>query len=481
MADKEVLTEQHDQKIKHAFKWSLIEVILLNVLSVFTMVFLARLVAPKDFGLLTPVYLITTIVSGFIDSGLSGAIIRFQDISKKAISSAFWFIIFVAFITALLLSASSWVIADFYDNDMLQIIIVVFAANLLIGSFGSIPKTLMAKNFQNKITFQITAVSTVVSSSITIWMAYSGMGVWAIITQIVLQSVVQTIGFYCFCNWRPMFYFNFKELKQYLGYGYYFTVIGYVNAAYKYAGAAILGRYLGFTYAGIYNQADRIQQIVTEQVVNLIQRIAFPTFSRISNDPDALKQAYLTGFRHMMFTIIPAMVGMLSIAHVLIPTVFGENWIAGVPVLRILCLAGVFGTMEVYDMIVIKSVGSASVFFRLETIKRLISLVLVVLVVQFGMIWLAVVFTTLIFAGLVLNSFYVNKLLGISFYDRILYAYRPVLAGIIMWLAVYIVNVVWQSNGILVLVALIFTGVSAYGMVNFLINRSYIRSLMSLR
>lgn len=479
--EKSQIKAGYTQKVRHAFKWSLIEAVLLNIVSVFTMVFLARLVAPKDFGILTPVYLITTLVSGFIDSGLSGAIIRFQNITSKAISSAFWFIVFVAFITGLLLSVGSWVIADFYGNDMLQIIIIVFAANLFVGSFGAVPKTLMAKNFQNKVVFQITAVSTFISSGITIWMAYIGMGVWAIIAQIVSQTIIQTIGFYIFCNWRPIFFFSFKELRPYLGYGYYFTVIGYINAAYKYAGVAILGRNLGFTYAGIYNQAERIQQTISDQIVSLIQRIAFPAFAGISDNPVALRDAYFMGFRHIMFVVIPAMAGTLGIAEVLIPTVFGENWVLGVPVLKILCIAGIFTTLEVYDMIVIKSVGAAAVFFRLETIKRLISLAIVLFVVQFGMIWLAVVFTILIFGGFVINSIYVNKLLGVSFYQRFLQCYRPVLAAAIMYLSIFLVLEVWQSNGLLVLLTLITVGVIVYGSVNMLINRAYIQSLINLR
>lgn len=469
------------QKVKHAFKWSLVESILLNVVSLLTMVFLARLVAPKDFGILTPVYLITTMVSGFIDSGLSGAIIRFKNISDKAVSSAFWFILFVAFGTALLLAAASGVIAGFYDNQTLQIIIIVFAANLFFGSFAAVPKVLLVKEFQNKKVFQITAFSTFISSAITIWLAYLGMGVWAIIAQIVSQTVIQTIGFYFSSKWRPLIFFSFRELRQYLGYGYYFTVIGYINAAYKYAGVAILGRNLGFTAAGIYNQAERTQQTISDQIVGLIQRIAFPTFSGLSDNPEALREAYFAGFRHILFVVIPAMLGTIGIAEVLIPTVFGNNWIEGIPVLQILCIAGIFSTLEVYDMTVIKSVGAAAVFFRLETVKRLLSLGIILIAVQFGMIWLAVVFTILIVGGFIVNSIYVNRLLNISFYERFLVSYRPVVAALLMYLSIFFVLHLWKSNGVLVLIVLIVTGVVVYGGVNILINRSYLSSLMSLR
>lgn len=451
-----------DSRLRHAAIWTSVEMVTMNLVSILTVVLLARNLAPAEFGILAPIYLITTLISGFVDGGMSGAIIRFQNLSEQALSSIFWLILILAACGAFILVLISPFLGKYYEHPELKYIALVFSFNILIGSLAAVPKALLAKKFNNKKSFNITFVASIISSAIAILMAYSGYGVWSIVTQLTVYGIIQTVGSAVSAAWRPSLIFSLMELRACLSYGYYFTALGYLNGLYRYAASALLGKHLGFNAAGIYAQSDRIQQILSDQLISITQRIAFPLFSSISHHKEELQAAYLKGYRLLTAVSVPIMFGLASTAEVLVPTVFGNQWIPGVPVLQVLCIAGLVVPAEVYDQMVIKSVGSASTFFRLEIIKRIVALTVVVLAIQSGMVVTALAFSAMAILGFLANSLYVDRLINVRLFSRLAVSWKSYTSGLIMAIAVTLVATYLPAHGLILLCTQVIFGATIY-------------------
>lgn len=396
----------HIRKAKTALLWSSADILLRQGLNFCIAVALARMLSPENFGTIALLLLFTGIASAFVDSGLSSALIQRQDVSHTDESTVFWFNLFMGAAVALALSAVGPAVATFYDLPVLAPLTYVMAFNVFICALGSIHGTLLTKQLDFRTLTKIGAISAVVSGMVALVCAWKGLGVWALAVQTLVSSMMTTLLLWVFNSWRPLFVFSRDSAKRLFGFGGYLLASALLEIAYARGYTLLIGKYYSVRELGFYNRADEIKQLPVGLLSGILSRVAFPIFSATANDKAKLRAGLQLSVRGIMLLNIPLMLGLSAVAEPLVLTVFGEKWLPATPYMQVLCLAGIFWPLHVLNLNILMAQGHASLFFRLEIIKKVVGVCCLIVGSFYGVMgiaWSQVVFG---FVAFLINAHY---------------------------------------------------------------------------
>jgi teichuronic acid exporter len=158
-------------------------------------IILARMLQPKDYGIIAMLIVFTAIAGTFVDSGFSSALIRKPDLKEKDLSTAFYFNIVVGIVCYFLLFLISPYVADFYKEPILSPILKVVGLPVFFNSLTVVQRAKFTKEVDFKTQAKISLLSTVISGIIGVIMAYKGFGVWALAGQNVSSAIISTFLF----------------------------------------------------------------------------------------------------------------------------------------------------------------------------------------------------------------------------------------------------------------------------------------------
>lgn len=373
---------------------------------------LARLLSPEEFGMIAILYLFTGIASTFIDSGFSSALIQRQNNTHTDESTVFWFGLGMGAVAAVILSALGPWIGDLFGHPILSSLTQVLALTLVINAAGSLHLTLLTKKLDFRTPLKIGVTSMVVSGALAISLALAGFGVWALALQALSGSVVTTALLWIMSRWRPRWEFSIASARQLFGFGGYLLLSALLDVAYTRVHTLIIGKLYGLRDLGFYSRADNTKQIPVGMLSAILSRVALPIFSEAAGDPRALRRGVQVSLRGIMLVNIPTMVGLLATAENTVSVLFGDNWLPAVPVLRVLCLAGVFWPLHVINLNVLTAQGHSHLFFRLEIVKKIVGTALLLAGIPFGVMGIAWSQAAFGLLGFLINAFYTGRLLN---------------------------------------------------------------------
>lgn len=334
------MSEQLKGKAIKSIKWNAFSIGSELSLQVTRTIVLARLLEPRDYGLMGMLLVIMGFVDAFSDVGISGAIIHKQNNSRSTLSSLFWLNIFAGSVIYALLWILTPVIVAYYREPILSDLSHVLFLSVLFRSLGRQFETLLSKDLRFK-SIAFTDITSAASSLfVGIFLASHGYGVWSLVwsqlTQIGLKSILQFT--LCFREFRPNFHFRWTEIKPYLGFGLFSLASSNILYISQRADQAIMARFLGSTPLGYYSFAYQFVLLPTQKINPILTRVAFPVFAQIQNDTEKLRDWYLKLVYSLSLVnaIVLLFVGIL--ANDFVPIFFGEKWLPAVGLLQALSL-----------------------------------------------------------------------------------------------------------------------------------------------
>lgn len=445
-----------------ALIWTGSELLLRQGLQFGVSIFLARLLSPEEFGTVALLSLFIGIGSVFIESGFSSALVQKHDITHADESTVFWFNLAMGAAVMLLLWLVAPLVADFYQKPVLTPLMGVMALSVFISALGGIQHTLLTKNLNFKAPMQASVVASLLSSILVCVLAYKGHGVWALAWQTLANSVITSCLLWLLSRWRPSLTFSMASLNKLFGFGSYLMLSSLMDVAYNRFYGLLIGKLYSLHDLGIYTRAENTKQIPVDLLSMLMYRVAFPLFSAAANDNDRLKRGMVIALRGIMFLNVPIMLGLMVTADKVVPVLFGEQWTPAIPLLQILCLAGILWPLHVINLSVLKALGHSHLFFRLEILKKILGTLLIIGGLYYGIMglaWSQVAFGVLAFW---INAFYTRKFLKYGVWSQ-LFDFLPVtLIASIMAIAVFYAGQVINLPTIGLLSAQVAIGVFIY-------------------
>lgn len=419
------------------------------------------MILPSQYGLIAMVSIFIAISQALTNSGLSSAIIRKTNRTETDCSTIFFYNVVVAGIMYLLLYITAPYIAKFYNADELCLILRIMPICIVIGALSSIHNALHTANISFKTLAVINLISVCIAGIVAIIVAFNGFQVWALVVQTILQSLISTIVLWLKSTWKPTMKFSFYSLKENFSFGSKLMVSSVINSVFNHIYAVTIGKLWHPALLGIYSKADNIATLSAQTPTDIISTISYPVMCKIQHDTEKLRQNYRLMIKLTAFTLFPICLCIGAVAYPLISVLLTDMWIKVAPLLQILVFSLMWYPIHALNLNMLKVKGRSDIFLKLEVVKKIISILLLITTIPFGItaICYGRIITSII--SLALNTIYTGKELDFGFFAQLRDIAPTLLLSIVMFFCGYIATDCTGSN-IIGLIAGIFTCVVVY-------------------
>ena len=399
---------------------------------------LARLLVPADFGLIGLILVFTGFASLFVDVGLSGAVIQRADLDDRHASTAFWLNVGAGLVLSALVAALSPLIAAFYDDPTLVALTLAMSLNFAVAGVGLVPRALMQRSMSFHRLAVIEIAATAVAGTAAISAAFAGAGVWSLVVLTVATSVVTTLSLWLCSSWRPRFIVDRAALRDLWSFSagmFGFQAVNYWSRNFD---NLLVGKILGAAPLGLYGRAYSVMLMPISQVNVVTTRVMFPALSRLQGDPARVKRAYLRAVGLIALVTFPVVVCLFVEARSFVLALYGPRWTEMVPILQILCVAGLFQSIGTTTGWIYQSQGRTDWLFRWGLATGVLTIASFSVGIVWGLVGVAVAYTARTLVLVYFNYTIPGKLIGLTFWD-VARQVRGVLAaaltmGVIVWL-----------------------------------------------
>ena len=425
--------------LRNAFFWSAVENLGLQAIQFVISVTLARLLSPQDFGLVGMLAIFLAIATIFSDAGLSLALVQRKEISRDDETSVFLLNVAAAFAFVLLLWALSPAVASFYRQPILKPMLRVSALATVVASAGMVHSTLLNRQLAFRRSALISAPSAVIAGSVGIFMAWRGYGVWSLIGQGLALEISRTTLLWVSLTWRPVGRFCWSSIRAMWGYSSKLLASSLLNSTFENIYPAVIGRFYPPAAVGDFTRANGLQWLPVRTTMGIVMRVTFPVLARLQHDHELMKAALRKMIRVVAAGFFPVMTGLSAAAWALVTALLTPKWHGCVRYLQVLCFAGLLYPLHSFHLNVLMAGGRSDLFLRLEVIKKLLVVVMLVVTTPLGvyaMTWGILGISLLCYY---INTHYTRKILGYTFReqaaDTVPYLLISVSSGAAAWSA----------------------------------------------
>ena len=306
------------------------------LLRIGSLMVLARLLDPKDFGLLGMVTALTGILGLFRDFGLSAATVQRADVSEEQTSTLFWINLLVGTLLAIFTALLAPLVSIFYHEPRLVAVTAVVATSFLFNSAGVQHSALLQRQMRFTVLAFIDVIALVVSTIIAIAMAKAGFGYWALVAMTVSLPLITCISLWLASAWLPGRPHRRAGIRSMMRFGSIMTMNGLVVYIASNFEKVLLGRFWGAEALGIYGRAYQLIRIPTDNLNSAVGEVAFSALSRVQGDPSRLRRYFLKGYSLVLGLTLPLTVACALFADDLILVLLGPKWTQAAGIFRLL-------------------------------------------------------------------------------------------------------------------------------------------------
>ena len=424
--------------------WTSIELILGKGLGFISTIFIARILSPKDFGIIGMTTIFVGLISALIDNGMTQSLIRKKKVSDIEYSSVFFLNVFLSLVFAGILCLISPYIANFYNVPILSSIIKIYAICIIINTIKSIQITILTRSMNFKKIALLNLPSTLLGYLAGIYFAYNNYGVWSLVYMNVVNTVVSTLLFWLFRKYQVQVQFSFKEIKEHIYFGYKLTIAGILNIIYENVNNILIGKFYPIQKLGLYERSYYFNNYPITIITGIISKVTYPLLSQFHEDLNQLKKVFRKIIINIFFLTTPFFCIISGISTPLLTFLLGKNWLDVILYYKILSLGFILYPIHILHLNLITVMGKSELFLKLEIIKKILGITLTILFFQIGVLGLLWSITIMSYIALIINTYYTKKILKYTykeqFLDLIFTYITSILVGIIAYFCTIYLN-----------------------------------------
>lgn len=408
---------------------------------------LARLLSPDDYGCIGMLAIFIAVSMTFIDGGFGSALIQKKSPTQEDYSTIFWWNLFVSIVLYILLYIASPFIASFYNMEILSDVLRVQGLILILNALNVIQTNQLKKKLELKTLAVINLISSIISVIITIYLAWKGFGIWALVAQQLLCSGINAILFLAKTGWLPSFTFSMDSFKSLFGFGGFILLSNIINTFCNNLQGLLIGKFFTPAITGFYTQARKLEEIASHTISSVIDQVSYPVLAEFQNNQTRLVQSLRKFIVMLAYLTFPLMSVLILCAEPLITIIYSDKWLPSVPYFQVLCLAGFAICLQNINYNAIAAIGKSRKLFKWTLIKRGIGLVVLVAGLIFydmeGLL-AGVVLTSWI--TYLTNAYLVSRYLPYSLFDQFKDLFPIILISIFSFVISYILSSLISPN-----------------------------------
>ena len=422
---------------------------------------LARILMPEEYGVIALVTVFISICDVFVTYGFGNSLIVDKNSDSLDFSTCFYFGIGLAIIVYCVVYVSAPYIASFYDNDVLCPVLRVMGLRIPIAAINSVQHAYVSKHMMFKKFFYATLIGTVISGVIAVIMAYRGFGVWALVEQYFGNVLMDTLCLAVIVEWRPRLEFSFERLKRIYNYGWKILAVGLIDTTYREIRSLVIGKKYTKADLAYYNKGMQFPIFSNKLIEPTISTVLFPALSNCNDDKHLMLNITRRMLKISTYVLAPIMVGLAAVAKPLIIVILTEKWLPAVIYLQIGCVAYLLRSITTINNSVVRASGNSGLLLKLDIIKKVIGVVLLIISMPFGVEWIAASYAIMQIISVIINISPNRKILGYGYRAQFMDVFPNFAIAFAMGILVWACSLV-KMNSFLLLIIQVIVGVASY-------------------
>lgn len=450
-----------NKKILNNMIWRFLERCGAQGVSLVVSIVLARLLLPEDYGIIGIIQVLIALMDVFVDSGLASALIQKKNADELDFSTVFYTNIILCSVIYLLVFFCAPYFAIFYAQPKLTVLLRVMALQLIISGIKNVQQAYVSRHMLFKKFFYSTLGGTITAAGIGIAMAYGGFGVWALVTQQLVNQFLDTCILWLTVRWRPARPFSFQRLKGLLSYGWKILSAVLVDKLYSNLSTLVIGKRYSSESLAFYNRGIQIPSFVANNISTAVDSVLLPVFSTEQDSRERIYEMTRLAAKVSIYIMAPMMMGLIAVAPSLVHLLLTDKWMPSVFYMRIFCIEMMLYPINAVYLNAIKALGRSDIFLKLELCKKGMGILILFFTATISIKAMAVGTLVTEILAFMINIYPNKKLLG--------YHYRQIVRDIIpslllssgMCLFVLLLHKLgW--NTIITLISQILLGIALY-------------------
>jgi O-antigen/teichoic acid export membrane protein len=403
------MSDNLKQKMIGALTWSTIDRFGQQFVQLVFGIILARLLSPKEFGLIGMLVIFSSISFVLVESGFGLALIRKQDTSEKDYNSVFYFNIFVSIFLYLFFFFLTPAIADFFNQPQLVLLGRVVFLSILFNALYLIPYNQLGKAMDFKTLAKVNLLSTLLSGSLGVTLAFLEFGVWSLVAQSVSYQFFRMLFFHSFVKWKPKLIFSFSVIRELWKFSLHILGTSVLNVIFNNLYVLMLSKFYPIQQVGYFTQANKLSETFNFTFQSILVGSTYSLFSQIQNDLVRFRRIFREIVKKTSIVTFPVFLILIAIAKPFIYVLLSEQWMPAVSYFQLLCLSALFLPLYMLTINALNSRGESKITFRIELIKKALILISILASFRFGVLAMLWGYAVASFIAFAVSSYYLKK------------------------------------------------------------------------
>ncbi len=395
---------------------------------------LARILTPKEFGLIAMVIATTAFLMPFKDFGLSTATIQRDGLNQGQVSNLFWINAVVGIGLAVVLIATAPLIARFYGQPILKWTIWVFSLRFILEGVTIQHQALLQREMRLGLLSLLEVIALILASAAAIWTAWGGMGHWALVIQQLVLSGVLALGVWFVCPWRPGPPSIKNNVRSLVIFGGQLTGSSILSAFYRNFDNVLIGWRWGAGALGLYSKAYALLLLPLNQISNPLHSVTLASLSKLQKDPDRYRRFYCQLLAILALATTPVLVVLATLSHDILYVFLGEQWVQASTIFSVLAIAALGQPMGGTIGLVNVSLGQTDRLLRWSLISTPIFMVSFLIGLPWGPLGVATAYAFAVHLIRFPTIWYAFRYSPVKIKDFLKAIWRPVAVSGMMFL-----------------------------------------------
>lgn len=320
------------------FAWQGMTKLVVQITSWAATLFVARLIAPADYGVLAAASVFIELMIMITDMGLAQGLIQKAHITNEEQDGVFYVSLSLGILAYLLIYAVAPYIAAFYGMAILTEVLRVIGIGVILGSLKTVPLAIAMRRMDFRYRSLVEMAASLTMTLTVITLALSGYGIWSLVWGPIASNIVMALGFLPLLGRVPVPRFQLRTVAAPMSFGAKFTGTSMLYYFWTRADIMVIGKLLGERLLGYYSMAFQLAVLPLDKIGSVFNQVMFPALSRLQSDTPGSKELFLSLHRYLLIITYPLLFGLAVTAEDTVRLLLTEKWLPIVPYLQVLCL-----------------------------------------------------------------------------------------------------------------------------------------------
>lgn len=398
--------------------WKFLELIVNKLAGLIISTILARMLLPEAYGIVALTTVFITFADIFIQNGFNVALVRKKEVSEDDYSTIMVLSLLFTTVLYLIFFFFAPTIAEFYKTPELRDVLRILTLLLFFRAVSTVIRAKGTRELHFREMSAVTVVENIVAGIMGLFVAYKGLGVWALVVQQLFAAILDMILLSFVFRWKYRISFHLKTVKEMLSFTLGVLGSSFLDFLGNNANSLVVGKAYSSTELGYMNRGNMYPEVIGLNTYNAINSVLLPTLASRQNDREAMRSVVRKVISLTEYILLPMMIGLIGISKNFIVVLLTEKWMPCHKIMICSCIVYLINPVRSIGYNVFYALGESKITIKIESTRSaamLVNLLLTIIILRKSIYVLAGINLLVAFLTAFLTQLYVRKSIGYTF------------------------------------------------------------------